>query len=218
MKQNVGRRERILSVAAGSLLALLGLRRKGLGRWVLLLLGGSLIVRGARGQCAVYSALGVNTASKEQPKPSSVFVEDSVEVSVPATQAYAFWQDFTNLPKVFSHLEQVSEVEGGWRWTAKAPLGVELQWDVEKVYDKAPERIGWRSKAGAEVDSAGSVQFEPIGEGRTRVYVVLSYRPPLGSLGEAVSKLMGEHPAVQLKEDLERFRQQMEEAARSATA
>jgi uncharacterized membrane protein len=59
---NVGSTERLCSSLAGGALALYGLSRMSLAGLVLAGLGGSLLYRGATGQCQLYKALGVNTA------------------------------------------------------------------------------------------------------------------------------------------------------------
>jgi uncharacterized membrane protein len=58
---NVGSTERLCSSLAGGALALYGLSRMSLAGLVLAGLGGSLLYRGATGQCQLYKALGVNT-------------------------------------------------------------------------------------------------------------------------------------------------------------
>src|SRR5262245_36846912 len=60
--QNVGEGERLISLGAGGLLALLGLARGGLRGLALAAIGGSLAYRGYTGYCHAYAALGVNTA------------------------------------------------------------------------------------------------------------------------------------------------------------
>jgi uncharacterized membrane protein len=71
--------------------------------------------------------------------------------------------------------------------------------------------IAWRSLAGADVDSTGSVHFTPVPSGRgTELRVVLKYDPPAGKLGAQVAKLLGEDPEQQIRDDLNHFKQQLE--------
>lgn len=60
---NVGSTERLLSAGAGALLAVYGISRMSLIGLALAAIGGSLVYRGATGHCAMYEALGRNTAS-----------------------------------------------------------------------------------------------------------------------------------------------------------
>ncbi len=220
---NVGNIERIASGVAGSVFTVLGLRQRGPLGILLAAAGGLLIYRSATGHSFLYGAMDINTAEggaiSGGAEYKSVFVEESVVIEKPAQEIYAFWRNFENLPRIMSHLERVTIAdERNSHWVAKAPLGLNVEWDAELVYDKPGERIGWRSKAGADVDNAGSVHFETLPSGGTRVNVALSYRPPAGALGAAVAKLLGEEPSVQIADDLARFKRTMEGGAAGANA
>ncbi|WP_216324814.1 SRPBCC family protein [Deinococcus aestuarii] len=199
---------RLISGAAGGALLLMGLRRRGILGLGMAAVGGYLAYRAATGNDPVMAAAGLsgNTAAA---KP--IFVEHSVVIDRPAQQVYDYWRKLDNLPSIMSHLETVTVLdERRSRWVAKAPLGTHVEWEAEIVNDKPGERIGWHSLPGATVDNAGSVQFENLPNGGTRVHVALSYRPPAGALGAAVAKLFGEEPSQQIAEDLQKFKQTFE--------
>ena len=206
MDTNVGQQQRIISGAAGGLLALLGARRRGPLGLLMAAAGGYLVYRAATGNDPVMQAAGGgNTSSKP------IFVEHSVVIDRPAQQVYDYWRKLENLPSVMSHLESVTTLDDRRsRWVAKAPLGSHVEWEAEIVNDKPGERIGWHSLPGATVDNAGSVQFESLAGGGTRVHVALSYRPPAGALGAAVAKMFGEEPSQQIADDLQKFKQTFE--------
>ena len=71
--------------------------------------------------------------------------------------------------------------------------------------------IAWRSLEGADVVSAGSVNFDTAagGEG-TRVTAHLQYSPPGGKIGAAVARLFGSDAETEIREDLGRFKQLLE--------
>ena len=93
----------------------------------------------------------------------------------------------------------------------KAPAGRTVQWDAEIINEIPGELIAWRTLAGADVVSAGSVRFIPLGAGRgTEVHVRLQYDPPAGKVGATVAWLLGHDPASAIREDLRRFKQIME--------
>jgi uncharacterized membrane protein len=69
----------------------------------------------------------------------------------------------------------------------------------------------------SDVDHAGSVEFEPSGEGSTRVTVTLQYEPLAGRLGTAVAKLIGQDPELKIADDLQRFKESMEAGSYSQT-
>lgn len=141
---------------------------------------------------------------------SGIKVTESILVDASPEELYEYWRNFENLPFIMSHLESVEEEDDTFsHWKAKAPMGMSVEWDAEVYVDRPGEIISWRSTEDSEVDNAGSVRFEPAGEG-TRVSVMLKYDPPAGKLGAAIAKLFGEEPSQQIKEDLRRFRDYVE--------
>jgi uncharacterized membrane protein len=110
------------------------------------------------------------------------------------------------------HLESVEKItETISHWRAKGPAGLTVEWDAE-VYNEVPNKlIAWRSLEGADVVSAGSVNFDRAADGRaTRVTVHLQYSPPLGKLGAAVARIFGADAETGIREDLRRFKSTIE--------
>jgi uncharacterized membrane protein len=216
---NVGTTERIASALAGTALMMFSLRRGRVAR-LLMPLGGSLLMRGITGHCAVNRAIGRNSARRAQvasPVASvaggeGIKVERSIVIDRSAQELYAFWRDFENLPRFMEHLESVTVLTPQRsRWTARAPAGGHVSWEAE-IHNEIPNQlIAWRSLPNSDVPNAGSVHFTPLfGASSTEVRVVLSYEPPAGRLGAAVARLFGEEPHQQVEEDLRRFKQVME--------
>src|SRR4051812_45055043 len=58
---NVGDAERQVSIAAGSILALLGMSRRSVPGILIAGVGGAMIYRGATGHCGMYERLGYDT-------------------------------------------------------------------------------------------------------------------------------------------------------------
>jgi len=217
-RKNVGEMERLASVTVGSMLAGLGLKRGGGTGLALGALGLSLLHRGATGHCELYHALGVNTAGKPHTAGAAldgqagVKVEKSVTINKPALELFRFWRDFNNLAQFMKHLESVRSIDDKKsHWVAKAPAGTTVEWDAEIINEREGELIAWRSLPGSEIENAGSVRFEAApGNRGTMVKVSLIYNPPAGKFGAAVAKLFGEEPALQIHEDLRRFKMLME--------
>lgn len=215
--RNVSEPERWVSVIFGSALAAYGLKRRSLSGLALSAVGGALVWRGATGHCIVYEAAGVTTAEEQAshvsvPYGKGVRVEKSVTIDASAEQLYTFWRNFENLPRFMHNLESV-EVHDALRshWVAKGPAGTKVDWEAEIINEIPNELIGWRSIEGSKVDNAGSVHFERASGGRgTEVKVVLRYDPPAGLFGAAVSKILGEDPAMNVQEDLRRLKMLIE--------
>jgi uncharacterized membrane protein len=223
LPQNVGTYERLASVSAGAILAAFGLFRTQHGRLPIAALGAALVHRGVTGRCQAYRLLGVDTAHARDdsngqtaqtviPAKRGFKVEKSVTINRPAAELFAFWRDFSNLPKVMSHLKSV-EVQDSMRshWVAVGPLGREVAWDAELIDERPNETISWRSLPGSDVDTAGSVHFNELKHGRgTEVAASLKYNPPAGSIGGWIATLLGDDPAHTIASDLRRFKQAME--------
>src|SRR3569623_687454 len=110
---NVSSNERIVSFAAGAILALLGVGRRD---WKGLLIGGSgsgLLLRGATGRCPVSSALGVDTANNEakSARKSGIHVVETFLINKKPDELYAFWRELENLPAIMTLLMSVKRLD-----------------------------------------------------------------------------------------------------------
>jgi uncharacterized membrane protein len=199
-----GSSTRWLPVVAGGGLALYGLRRGSLGGLALAALGGGVIYYAATGRLPL--AGGVPGGD------GSVRVEHALTINRPADELYRHWRQLENLPRLMSHLESVRAIdERRSHWVAQAPLGQTVEWDAEIINDEPGRVIAWRSLEGASIANTGAVRFAPAPGGRgTEVRVRIEYAPPAGGLGAAVAKMFGREPSQQVREDLRRFKQQLE--------
>jgi uncharacterized membrane protein len=217
---NVGRTERLISIAGGATIALFGLRQRSLAGLAIAGAGAMMVRRGVNGHCELYDALGIDTATGQMADESDyassgIHVAQSYLINKPAQELYDFWRDFTNLPSIMSHLQQVCVDEDDGQhstWVATAPgiAGGSVQWDAEITRDEAGKVIAWRSLPGADVDNRGEIRFEETQDRGTRVTVTLDYIPPAGTLGKWIARLFGEEPQQQIKEDLRNFKRFME--------
>ena len=219
---NVGPPERVGSVIAGLALFTCGVKLRGVFGGALTLLGAFLIHRGVTGKCEGYRRLGIDTAGNSSdrrgvPEDVGVKVDKSVEVRRSPMELYHFWHQLTNLPEIMPHVVSVTVEDSRSHWVVAGPLGKQVEWDAEFINEKPGELIAWQSLPGSDVQSAGSVRFEPIGDGQsTRVRVVLEYLPPAGKAGDFVARLFGSAPDQQLEIDLRRFKERMESGTGSS--
>jgi uncharacterized membrane protein len=215
---NVGEYERWLSAVAGGALAIYGLKRGSLSGLALTVAGGLFVYRGLTGHCGCYAALGINTAARPKGAQASVAaghgirVDQAITIDRPPEELYRFWRDFANLPRVMSHLECVTALDDQRsRWMVRTPLGIPVEWEAVIHTQKENELISWRSLQGSEIDTAGSVHFKRLPDGRsTEIRIELKYNPPGEKLGDALAKIFGEAPEQQIWEDLIRFKRSME--------
>jgi uncharacterized membrane protein len=209
--RNLNDPERWISVIFGTALAVYGLKKRSAAGFTAAAAGTALLWRGATGHCPVYGALGISTAGEGEqvsvPYGKGVRVEESVTIAAAPEKLFSFWRDFENLPRFMHNLESV-EVHDSLRsrWTVRGPAGSNVSWEAEIINEIPNELIGWRSVEGSTIDNAGSVHFKASPDGRTtQVYVILRYDPPAGRFGAALSKVLGEDPARNVREDLARL-------------
>lgn len=213
---NVAQPERIASGLGGAILALGGLRRGGLGGILLMVTGGLLVQRGLSGRCQLYKKLGVSTNHEDDGRGTAsgqaLRLEESVHVRRPAHELYATWRHLANLPSIMPHVRSVEEQGAGRsHWVVEGPGGRDVEWDAEIINDKPGELIAWQSLPGADVRSAGTVRFEPEGDG-TRIVVKLEYTPQGGRAGARLAGLFAANPAQELAESLASFKERTETA------
>jgi uncharacterized membrane protein len=215
---NISEAERLSALIGGGALAAWGLAQRSWPGVCWAALGGSLAWMGARGYSPVHQVLGFNTAGRggrhtAVPYELGIRVDRSVVIRRSPAEVYAFWRNLENLPRIMRHLVRV-EVKDDLRshWVARGPMDGTVAWDAEIINDVPGRLIGWRSLAGSDVDSGGSVEFRGLGGrgDRTEVRVAMQYNPPAGALGAAVAQMMGKDPSRQVRDDLDRFRRLME--------
>jgi uncharacterized membrane protein len=201
----------MLSAIAGGAQAHYGLRRGTLGGLLVAGIGAALGYRGVTGYCHLYDKLGIDAGGARRNVGNlGVKIDREVVVNATPDRLYGIWRNFQNLPKILSHVERVEVLSPTRsRWTLAAP--VSITWEAELINDKLNELIAWRSVGNQWVDHAGSVSFQPIGDGSTRVHVSLQYDPPGGQIGHAVASLFAEDAGSKVEEDLGNFKRAVEE-------
>lgn len=208
---NVGRRERIISVLAGTVLSTAGIRR--IGRpdgLIMTLAGGYLLTRGITGFCFMNKLTRRDTAHRKVP---ALEITNTFTINKPRKEVYTFWRKLENLPRFMKHLAEVRETtEKRSVWKTRIPGGIStISWEAEIVQDDADNYLSWTSLPGSAVDNAGEVRFmDAPGDRGTEVWAHISYRMPAGDVGKIVGKLF--NPVVEqlVREDLRRFKSLLE--------
>ena len=224
-QQNVSQAERTVSLAAGSILALLGLSRKSLPGLLVAGVGGSLVYRGVTGHCSMYESLGIDTAederqrqgeqSEEEQARRGIHVENAFLINRSPEDLYAYWRNFENLPKIMTHLEEVRVIDDRRsHWAARLPRvagGQRLEWDAEITRDDPNSLIAWQSVQGSDVETSGRIRFAPaMGDRGTEVHVFMEYVPPGGMLTAMLAPLLSKGSKRMIREDLRNFKRIME--------
>jgi len=206
-KENIDQGERIISLLAGSWLLYKSL--KNIGKHPLLGLQGAaasglLIYRGATGVCPIYKQLDKDTTD-----PEAINITEHITVNVPKDTVYAFWRQFSNLPKFMKHLKSVEELNSETSlWTANTPGGfIDLKWNAEITREETGTYIGWQSIEGSMIDNAGKVEFKDTLNGTgTEIHVEIDYFPPAGSVGRGITSLFNGAFERMIREDIQNFK------------
>ncbi|MEX2272487.1 MAG: SRPBCC family protein [Vicinamibacterales bacterium] len=220
-RANITDRERIGSATVGAALLTYGLKRRDWMGALSAVTGAALLYRGATGYCQVSEAAGRNTRRDSEYRsedtkdalagPRGVNVCEAVTIQRSAPDLYQEWRNLEELPLKMRHLESVSELSDGTsHWEARGPGGKVFEWDAEILQDIPGKLLSWRSLPGADVVSAGSVNFDEVPGHGTRVTVRLQYDPPGGKLGAYVAWLMRQEPSQQIREDLREWKRRLE--------
>lgn len=203
-----------LALGAGALLLIVGASRRSAIGACLAASSAPLLYRGIAGRWpAVMNGHGQPDSTRAAlGGERGIHVRESVRLEIPVPDAYRFWRRLENLPRFMTHLDRVAEMSDRTsHWVARGPVGVAVEWDAEIVNEVENRVIGWRSHAGSDVVTAGSVNFDAARDGRgTQVRVHLQYAPPAGRAGALIASLFGREPSQTIREDLRHFKQLLE--------
>jgi uncharacterized membrane protein len=162
---------------------------------------------------------------------------DSVVIARPRHELFAFWRDFSNLPKFMEKVRNVTAVDSlSSIWTVTGSSGESRDWEFIVTDEEADRLIAWSSSGNTPINYSGRVEFKDVspaepaallGNGTgavaeapsteaaaTEVTVTLRYTPPSGILDTLLAKVSGtpaaDELAVQTRGDLQRFKEVME--------
>jgi ribosome-associated toxin RatA of RatAB toxin-antitoxin module len=124
-----------------------------------------------------------------------------VDVACPVRTVYDQWTQFEDFPEFMEGVESVRQLDDTTLvWNAQI-AGQRRSWKA-RITEQVPDsRISWESIDGAR--NAGIVQFEPLGDERTRVFLDLDFEPE--GLVEAAGDKLG-FVKRRAEGDLERFK------------
>ena len=148
----------------------------------------------------------------EAGRDEKAVVGRTVTIDLPAQEIYAFWRDFSNLPRVLENVERIDVIDDNRsHWVVKAPAGRTVEWDSVVIDDEPGRLISWQSVEGSEIRTSGRVEFIDAPPGRgTYVRATIAYDPPGGVIAEWIAKLLQREPNVQARRDLRRLKQFLE--------
>jgi uncharacterized membrane protein len=132
-------------------------------------------------------------------------ITKDIDVNVPVRTAYNQWTQFETFPQFMDGVKEVRQLDDRrLQWRAEIG-GKEETWEAEIVEQVPDRKMAWRSVGGTPM--AGTVVFEPIDEGHTRIMLTMEYEPQ--GLTESVGSALG-FDSRRVEGDLERFKELVE--------
>jgi len=206
--------ENWLALSTGALLFIYGATRRSASGLCVAAASTPLLYRGMTGQWPAAAGPLLPSADSRVALAGGrgIHVREAIRLELPIEEVYRAWRRLENLPRFMTHLMRVTETDGRRsHWVAAGPAGLRVEWDAEIINEVENKTLGWRSLPGSEVVTAGSVNFDRVRAGRsTQVTVHLQYAPPAGRAGALFAGLFGRAPSQTIREDLRRFKQQLE--------
>ena len=140
-------------------------------------------------------------------------IRETIAINCPRAELYAIWHEFSRLPEYLPDIESVTVHNSrDSHWVAKLPAGGRVEWDAEIVNDVPNEIVAWKTVRDSTIPHAGAINFRDSSSG-TEMRVEIDYEPPGGKVGALVARfanLFGQSPEAKVREDLRRFKEQVE--------
>jgi uncharacterized membrane protein len=180
-------------------------------RWGALIGGGALAIYGITRRSPLGIALAATGGSlallaanrKASPQSSA---SASILINCTPEEAYRFWRDFENLPRIMNRLESVSKLsDGRSRWVAAGPGGKEIRWDAEITSERENEHIAWHSVPESEIQVNGRVDFRQAPAGRGTIIDARIEYSALPGAGNTLANFLNRGASFILRQDLRRL-------------
>ncbi|MEB3241731.1 MAG: SRPBCC family protein [Synechococcus sp.] len=137
-----------------------------------------------------------------------------VDIAAPAELVWQLWSDLEAMPLWMRWIESVRTLDDPdlTEWTLAAQ-GFRFQWKARITQRVEAQQLHWQSVGG--LPTKGAVRFYPDGDQRTGVKLSVSYELP-GVLAPLMdSAMLGGLVSKELQANLDRFKQLVEERART---
>lgn len=183
----------------------------------------ALGIAAAAGAAGTALWLGQNRDRIERPKDDApartstrerqehTVVGRTVTINRPRQEVYAFWREFSNLPKFMENVRAVTPAGNALAWEIAAPAGTTVTLVTEIAEDRPGELIAWASTDASDVTNSGRISFRDAQGGRgTIVEAEIAYDPPAGQLGRLIASLFMTEPAIQGRRELKRLKMLLE--------
>ena len=158
------------------------------------------------------------------PLPSTDYAAEAtaqIEIDCDVGRALAAYADLERFPEYAPLLQTVRIVgDGRSAWALRVPrlvasvaraigMGSLVRWEAAYAVEASPPRLTWQSVTGFR--NAGEARFEPLGAGRCRVTVRMTYSVPLTLRPLEGSAVVTRLISSTMRGAMERFKADLEE-------
>lgn len=209
---NVGKKGRIVSLAAGAVLYGMAIKGKqGIVKKALRYGGMYFLYRGLSGNCLL-TALAKREEYRMHTR--AVNIRTYFIVKAPRQLVYESWRNLERLPRFLKHIKEIKVIDELHSvWVLKTPGRLPaIAWKAEIIDQEEGRELSWRSLPGSKIETAGKITFANT-TGGTEVNLMISYRPPAGYIGSAAATVINPWLKEVVKEDLARFKRYIEAKA-----
>lgn len=190
--------------ATGLGLMLAGMLRRGFTGFGMGAIGTGMLIRSVT-NLGPLEGMGLDS------RGPGITLQKTATINAPVERVFELLVNPERLPRVMEHIQEVKKVDDThYHWTMNGPAGTELSWDTEVTELVPNQLLAWRSQPGTRLKNSGVVQFEPTGDGGTRVHIRMSYMPPGGFVGDTIAELLDAGPRHALDDDLLRLKSLVE--------
>lgn len=197
---------RLAAAAAGTMLALYGLVRRGAPGAALAAAGAALAARGILNR-PIARLIGYAIGRER------IELHKTINVHVPPERVFELWSRLESFPRFMQHVRSIEvhpREPARSTWEVDGPAGIPLAFEAVTTRVVPDREVSWTTLPDQPIEHSGSVRFVPV-PGGTRIDIHLSYRPPLGVLGHAVAHLLGWDPKARIDDDMVRVKALLED-------
>lgn len=207
LERNLSRSERSVSVAAGTLLALNGVRQGGLLGLAQLMVGAATAWRGYFGVCQVKHRLRGPTAA--QRRDASKVITRSITLDKPRQEVFEFCRNPLNIGALIPWIDAIEEVGvDTYEWRAQGTSERPLHCTLLHSASEDAQRLRWSTAWNGPWDHDIIADFSDISDGRgTQLKVIVACR---SRTGQALAMLLGKFADKALLNLLRSIKAQME--------
>jgi uncharacterized membrane protein len=140
---------------------------------------------------------------------SRIKIEESITISRPVAEVFAFYRDVRNLPRFLGDVIEVEPIDcRSSRWTIQGPFGMKVRW-TSVVTDLLEGAYIFYETTSGIFKTKWEIYFSEARSPEEAVVREVLIQPG-GALGKVALTMIGKHPAGEVHSNLLRLKQLIE--------